>query len=163
MQHRRLVLVVAMTAAIGIAACGGGDPVTITSPGYLLRRDGALGNCLIGYGDTIALVDCGREHTMEVAGTLDYPLDMPYPEGGIPLEFFTDCDAGFSEYVGVAPDRSISVPDHLRSTPVIPSQDSWEMGDHRVVCTVRSDVPWTGSAHGLGDLHPRRQPETELA
>lgn len=162
--QRRLVMALVSIMAVGIAACGGGgDPTTVTSPQYLLRRDGDVGHCVMGFGGTVVPVECSSEHTIEVIGTVEYPVDMPYPEGGIPMEFFEDCDADFADYVGRAPDRTLSVPDHLRSTPVIPSSDAWEMGDHRVVCTARSDVPWSGSVRDLGDLHPRRGPETELA
>jgi len=114
-------------------------------------------------GDTVVPVECSTEHTIEVIGAVEYPIDMPYPEGGIPIEFFDDCDAGFADYIGLPPDRTTSVPNHLRSTPVIPAAEAWELGDHRVVCTARSDVPWSGSIRDLGDLHPHRGPETEVA
>ncbi len=149
--------------AVGTAACGGGDSTDATSPQYLLRRDGDIGHCVLGFGAAVVPVDCSAEHTIEVIDAIDYPADMPYPEGGIPIEFFDACDAGFAAYVGLPPDRTKSVPEHLRSTPVIPSPEAWELGDHRVVCTARSDVPWSGSVRDLGDLHPRRGVETELA
>lgn len=163
MNRRWLLVALVLAVVTGIGACGGGDPVTVSRPDYLVRRDGNVGHCITAPGPAASRVDCAREHTVEVVGTLDYPAEMAYPQGGIPMQFFSDCDADFADYVGVAPDRLLSVPDHLRSTPVIPSEEAWAMGDHRVVCTVRSDVPWSGSVRDLGDLHPARGPETQEA
>ncbi len=70
------------------------------------------------------------------------------------MGFFRDCDAGFAEYVGVPPDRQTGTPGHLRSVPIIPSEDAWAFGDTRVVCTARADRPWSGSVRGLGGLEP---------
>ena len=162
-MQRRLIMALVSIAAVGIAACGGVDATTVASPEYLLRRDGVVGHCVTGVGVTVVPVECSTAHTIEVIAAVEYPPDMVYPEGGIPIEFFDDCDAGFADYIGLPPDRTTSVSEHLRSTPVIPSAEAWELGDHRVVCTARSDVPWSGSVRDLGDLHPQRGPETELA
>jgi len=165
MDWRRLCAALVSVAVIGIAACDDADPTTVSSATYLLRRDGVAGHCLTGEDGIYSPCDCAQTHTIEVIATLDYPAEAPYPglEGTIPMRFFTDCDAGFADYVGVAPDRSASQSGELRSIPVVPSEESWALGDHHVVCTVRSDIPWSGTVHELGDLSPSRQTPTQVA
>jgi hypothetical protein len=120
---------------------------------YALRRDAVTGHCLTGPEGAYHPVACIVDHSIEVTGTVDYPDTMPYPSG-LPLQFFADCDAGFAEYVGVAPTRQSGVTGLLRSVPIIPSEDAWSLGDTRVVCTARADRPWAGSVRGLGELEP---------
>lgn len=166
MQRTRLLVALVVVAASGLAACGaGGSTATTVAPLYTLRRDGAPGHCLLGGDGVYTRVECESAHTVEVIATLDYPDDAVYPGGGagLPLRFFEDCDAGFTSYVGVAPDRSPVPTCELRSVPIIPSVEVWNDGDRHVVCTVRGDRPWSGSLRNHGGLILPGLPDTDVA
>lgn len=153
-MDRRRWWVAALALLPILASCGGGATLPAASvPVFALRRDAAIGHCLVGADGVYRQVECVFDHNLEITGTVDYPAAMVYPDG-LPMRFFTDCDAGFTDYVGVAPDREAGVPGQLRSVPVIPSEDAWSLGDTRVVCTARADRAWAGSVQGLGVLEP---------
>ena len=165
MRRMRVPAAVIAVAALGLAACGNGTTTATTVPLYSLRRDGAPGHCLLGGDGVYSRVDCSTAHTIEVSSTLDYPDDAVYPGGGggLPLQFFEDCDVGFAAYVGVSPDRSPVPAGELRSVPIIPSVAVWNDGDRHVVCTVRGERPWSGSVRDLGALTPPGLPATDVA
>ena len=105
MKRMRLPVALIAVAALGLAACGSGASTSTTLPRYTLRRDGVPGHCLLGGDGIYSRVDCSEAHTVEVVGTLDYPDDAIYPGGGggLPLQFFEDCDVGFAEYASAVP------------------------------------------------------------
>jgi hypothetical protein len=150
---------VLLALSIGMAACGDDDgPGATAAPAYDILRGGEEGHCVLNAEGIKQLVDCGVPHNMEITAMVDYPTDMAYPEyvDGLPKRFFDDCNSGFSAYVGVAPLGGEPNAEMLDSTPVVPNEDFWAEGFHRIACSAESEIPWSGTVRGLGGLTPER-------
>lgn len=88
----------------------------------------------------VGTVDCSAEHTSEVVGVIDLPAgDFPGRDALI-RRASDDCPSEFEEYTG----RPYAEAGETL-TPLLPDEQGWEAGDHRILCIAHTDEPATGS------------------
>ena len=140
----------------GAVTAPAGPPPGATEAGL---RDLEVGNCFDLVDDPVAadravwLLDCAEPHTHEVYDVVEYEGEgagggMPYP--GVPVvQNWSEeqCYARFEGFVGTRWTLS-----ELEIEVWWPSEESWDLMDRSVICTVFSPSgdPLTGTQRGAG-------------
>lgn len=155
---RRLLLALALPAlSLTAVACGSDEPDrdasgAVEEAGDLGVDRFQVGDCFDDPTDAsditeVDAVPCAQAHDNQVFHLFDVPGgDFP---GQAELQSMAEegCMEAFEGFVGVAFEAS-----PLGAAPIVPSEDSWEDGDHEVVCALFDGAgeQLTGSAEGSG-------------
>jgi len=154
---RGLAVIAVGAASIVLAGCsllggGGGDTTTDTPTGEGESTDVftiKVGDCLNDGGvdgevSEVPTVDCAEPHDSEAYKSIIME-DGDYPgEDAVLSQADTDCNAAFTDFVGVTYDESV-----LTFAYYYPTEASWEQGDREILCLIYDEAgKTTGSLAG---------------
>ena len=146
----RWVLTSLATSMIGIVvlvACQGN--VFHLKAGDCYNSVPFSGEYITEVGD-VELVKCDEPHEREVYAIFDLPDSSWKGDDYVWEQVYTGCKAGFEEFFGIEPYRVA-----LGIDTIYPLEESWNMGDRLVICSVykESYMKVTGSLKGKGNMY----------
>lgn len=140
--RRLLVATLALPLVLAVLAACSTTPAGELAPGDCLNAENLRSGDIVG---RVRVLECSENHDTEVISAFDVDGDA-YPGADQLNEIASRrCTADFREYVGV--DYLLS---DLELVPLIPSEQGWGAGDHRIICTATAPEPITGSVGGTG-------------
>lgn len=122
-----IVLALPFALALATGGCG------LVSRGSSETTDSlSTGDCLVSLtarGSSARVIDCSMPHRGQVVGVYD-AVSGPYPGADqLASEAREYCEDAFEEFVG-----SNALTSVLDLFPLLPTESSWDEGDHSVVC-----------------------------